>query len=111
MNEQQARQLASNEALFRTVNEKIVGLNETFESLAQGCAFLCECSHIGCIEQVELTLAEYEHVRGNPRRFIVAPSQEHLVAEIDLVIEQTSRYFIVEKHGAAADEVERLAAE
>jgi hypothetical protein len=110
MNEQQARRLASNEALFRTVNERIVGLNEVFESLADSSVFVCECSRIACIEQIELSLAEYARVRSNPRRFILAPSEDHLVPEIERIIERTDRYVVVEKLDSAADEAEELTA-
>jgi hypothetical protein len=108
MNEEQARRLASNEALFRKVNERMVGLNEAFEPLADSSVFVCECDRIQCVEQIEMTLDDYKVVRSNPRWFVVAPSEEHVVAEIERVVERTAGYFVVEKVEAAAEVAEQL---
>jgi hypothetical protein len=109
MNEQQAMRLASNEAMFRAVNEKIAGLNEAFDPLADDGTFICECSSLDCIEQVEITLAEYAAVRRNPRWFLVAPSEGHVVVGIERIVERAQGYFVVEKLDAAAEVVEQLA--
>jgi hypothetical protein len=63
--------LARNESLFREVNERIEYLaevNERIDYRAEGAAnkFVCECSNTDCISTIELTVAEYEHVRSNP---------------------------------------------
>ena len=108
MNEQQTQRLASNEELFRTVNEQMVGLNEAFEPIARRSVFICECSRVECVEQLELTLAEYAEVRSDPLRFLVAPSGEHVAPEIETIVERTDRYFVVEKHGLEAEASGRL---
>lgn len=69
--------LAKNEALFREVNERI---SEISQELAPGAAnpelidgLICECSDQLCLERVgPLTIAEYEGIRQDPRRFIIA---------------------------------------
>jgi hypothetical protein len=109
MHEQQARRLASSEALFRSVNEEMVGLNDPFGPVAQRCVFVCECSRVACAERVELTLAEYARVRDNPRWFIFLPLKDHFLPEIERILERNDRYLLVEKLGVAADQAKKLA--
>lgn len=90
--------LAQNEVLFRTVNEAIeqkaieLGGLDDYE-------FICECSSSGCFDRVSLTLSDYEYVRREGTRFFVAPGHENV--EVELVVETTPTYSIVEKDGAA----------
>jgi hypothetical protein len=109
MNDEQARRLATNEVVFRTVNEQIVSLNEAFEPFPDNAAFICECSRIDCMEPVEIALAEYALVRRNPRLFLVSPSEEHVVASIERIVERAEGYFVVEKLDDAAEVAEQLA--
>jgi hypothetical protein len=53
-----------------------------------------------------LTPAEYEHVRAEPTRFVVAKG--HALPEIESVVDQARDHVIVEKEGAAADIAVRL---
>jgi len=90
--------LAQNEVLFRTVNEAIeqkaieLGGLDDYE-------FICECSSSGCFDRVSLTLSDYEYVRREGTRFFVAPGHENV--EVELVVETTPTFSIVEKDGAA----------
>ena len=79
------------EELFREVNEKIVVLNQVFES-PEG-EFLCECSNSLCADRLRLTLEEYEAIRSDPRRFMMAVGHERPGAR---VIERFDRYEVVE---------------
>ena len=90
------------EELFRRVNERVAELNELFGHLLPKAVWTCECSRLECIERVETTQAEYEAVRANPGRFLIAPSDEHISAETDYVVERTERFWVVEKDRAAA---------
>jgi hypothetical protein len=99
--------LAKNEALFREVNERIA---EITEGLAQGISqpesldgLVCECADPLCLERVgPVTIAEYEAVRSDARRFIVATGHESL--DVETVVERLPAYSIVEKHeGVPAD--------
>jgi hypothetical protein len=99
--------LAKNEALFREVNERI---SEISQELAPGAAnpelidgLICECSDPLCLERVgPLTIAEYEGIRQDPRRFIIAAG--HQAADVEEVVDRQPTYWIVEKHeGAPAD--------
>lgn len=96
--EAREERLAQNEVLFRTVNEAIeqkaldFGGTDAYE-------FICECARSGCFERVTLTLAEYEHVRGEGTRFFVVPGHENI--GIELVTETMTGFVVVEKDGHA----------
>jgi hypothetical protein len=99
--------LAKNEAVFREVNERIT---EITQQLAPGAArpdlvdgLICECSDPLCLERIgPLTIAEYEAVRTDPTRFLIALGHE--ARDVERVIEERSNYAIVEKdEGVPAD--------
>lgn len=99
MDDSQKARLARNEDFFREVNEKINTKAESHGVDAHGYAFFCECSDASCVERVELTLAEYEHVRADPKRFVV--KKDHVVREIEDVVETVTDHMVVEKRGEA----------
>ena len=106
MEEGQEKRLALNEALFRDVNERIREISDSFGQKDAAYDFLCECSDPSCAEKVVLTRAEYEHVRADSTRFVVAKG--HAMPEIESVVEQANDHVVVEKEGAAADVAIRL---
>ena len=100
---------AKNEVLFRSINERIEDLGEQWLSGAEGeraYDFVCECQNTECTEPVALTIAEYEHVRANGRRFIVAPSPDHVDTTIENVVDMSTRYWVVEKTDESGDVAE-----
>jgi len=103
MDERSAR-LAANEAVFRAANEAIEANRDTGARGAR--AYMCECGVASCFEQVELTPEEYEAVRLHPARFLVSAGHEDLTAG-EVVIEESSRYSVVEKRGEERQIVER----
>ena len=90
---------ARNEALLRSVNERIKRLDEeagAWTDPKQRFWFQCECGNTDtCHERVEMTLAEYERVRSQRDRFTVLPGHE--THEIERVVESSGRFFIVDK--------------
>jgi hypothetical protein len=84
--------LARNQVLFREVNER---LREVLAGADGPTEFLCECSNEDCIETVALGLDEYEKIRANPRRFVVAPGHELL--QVERIVETNDRFKLVEK--------------
>ena len=90
-----------NEVLFKEVNERIRELSDTFGRDDETYDFLCECSDPSCTKRVVLTRAEYEDVRSDPTRFVVAKG--HVLHEIEAVVERANDHVVVEKEGAAAD--------
>lgn len=95
MNDEREQRLASNEATFRDVNESIASGRWPGESAAV--AIRCECAQLGCDVLIEIPGEEYERVRTNPRRFIVAV--DHHKPEAETVLETLERYLVVEKRG------------
>ena len=91
------RRAATNQALFRGVNDRIKPLNEVFEAFAPYVDWTCECTDIECIEKVKMTLAEYEAVRAHSDRFLVAPADLHVVPSVEQIVERTDRFWLVEK--------------
>lgn len=110
MSEQDLRQVraAQNQSLFREVNNHLVELNESWEPLTESSIFVCECARMDCVEEIEMSLPEYERVRGNPRRFIVAPSDDHVLPDVERVVESNASYFVVEKIETAARVAEEM---
>ena len=43
--------------------------------------WVCECANESCSERIELSSAEYETVRGDGKRFAIAPTEDHCFPE------------------------------
>ena len=84
---------ARTEALFRDVNERIAESAHRFD--ASSTQFVCECSDPNCTHRLDATLAEYEEVRGDGARFMLAPGHDD--ADIERVVGDKGRFHIVEK--------------
>ena len=98
---------AHNQSLYRSINEKIVELNQTFaEAGLAGSEWICECADTDCTVRVTATLDEYEAVRAGPRTFIVSPG--HLYPRVERVLNQNDRYMTVEKIDHAGRVAETL---
>ena len=99
--------LGKRQALFREVNERIERVAASL-SLQPGdrVALVCECALDDCVERVDLTLAEYETVRHDSRRFVIKPGHE--LPHIERVVHAGNGYAIVEKVGDAAEAVVAL---
>jgi len=100
--DERKRRLVENENLFREVNEQIKKLTATLHGPGPY-DFLCECSNGDCDRRVTLELSEYESVRSQGDRFLVAPG--HVLPEIERVVKSSAAYEVVDKD----DEVESLA--
>jgi hypothetical protein len=90
--------IARNEALFRDLNERT---KEIAESLTPGqpprvLEIFCECGKADCVEKVALAMNEYEAVRANSTRFIVAAGHE--IPDVEDVVAREDGYCIVKKH-------------
>lgn len=109
MDAESKARLARNEDLFREVNARIKETAETHGSDSHVYEFFCECSDISCAERVKLSLSEYEHIRAEPTRFVV--KKNHVVKEIEHVIETVPDHMVIEKHGEAGRVAIELEAE
>ena len=108
--ESRVARLAKNEALFRDVNDRLAKLTT---KLAFSAAYplktldgvVCECADPLCLERVgPLAITEYEAVRHNPIRFIVAAGHESSDVK---TIERHPTYWVVEKHEGAPSDIAR----
>jgi hypothetical protein len=100
------KRLGMNEALYREVNERVAGVAEQFieiEGNVSPVHFNCECGDPDCTEQIEMTLPDYEHIRSEPNRFVVASGHER--PEIERVVDRQPAYLVVEKHDPEAEGV------
>ena len=78
MGENRSTRRATNEVVFRLVNEEIEALNIDVQgSTAAGSMdIVCECEDIACAERLAVTIDAYEHVRASPLLFFVTPGHE-----------------------------------
>ena len=97
------KRAASNQTLFREVNERVKELNDGFTLVTPLGEWICECANDTCTERVEMSATEYEKIRGDGARFFVAPGDEHVWPDVELVRERNDRYWIVEKVGRAGE--------
>jgi hypothetical protein len=89
---------AKNEVAFRDANEGIEALRLRLTHVRGKTPFICECEDPTCRTIIRMDVDEYDAVRAEPNRFLVADghptSASHVVAEGD-------GYAIVEKAGIA----------
>jgi hypothetical protein len=90
--------IAHNEAVFREINERLEAGHAT-AAVDEVVAFRCECGMLGCNMLVALTLREYEEVRADPCRFLLAPGHE--IPGVEKVVRAGPGYNVVEKFGEA----------
>jgi hypothetical protein len=98
--------IARTESLFRDVNERIAETAERFGS--EDAVFVCECADARCDERLTAQLDEYEQVRGDGVRFLVAPGHE--APDYERVLYRHSDFQVVEKskNRRLAEKVEEL---
>jgi len=108
--ESRLSRLAKNEAVFREVNERIA---EITAELSPGAAhpdqvdgLICECSDPLCLERISaITIAEYEAIRTEPTRFIIA--RGHEARDVERVVAEHANYSVVEKDEGVPSDVAR----
>src|SRR5262245_22993454 len=91
-----------NEAVLREINEKV----EQDQESSQQHSFMhivCECGYDRCDEIIALTKDEYEGIRKDPRQFCVV--QEHVIEDVEAIIEENDRFVIVAKREGTPAEV------
>jgi len=100
------KRTATNEALFREVNERLedrvqvaLGDHATF-------APLCECADADCTERIVMTPAEYEEAHADPTQFIVLDG--HVATDIEDEVMRNDRFVVVRKRGLAGEIAEAL---
>jgi hypothetical protein len=98
--------LAQNEALFRQVNERLKEVAVATGTFDSGPEFVCECADETCTQRIRLSIAEYEQLRANPRRFVVVSGHDES-ADVERVVAERRGYRVVEKVDDAGEVAER----
>lgn len=101
MSEREER-VARNEAASREINESIEEAHEGASS-TRSVRMVCECGNASCDRLIAITLPEYERVRTDPLQFAVVP--DHVIADVEVVVEETDRFVVVAKRDGVASEV------
>jgi hypothetical protein len=97
--------LAKNESFFRQVNERINDVAKGLDG-RPSYDFLCECSDARCTERIALSPEEYEWIRAEPTRFVLA--RGHAAPQIEHVVEREEDHQVVEKNGVAGQIAAKL---
>jgi hypothetical protein len=107
MPDERAARLATNEARFREINERVESdLEPLVDAEDEQLPFVCECGRPSCTDGIGLTVAEYESVRRDSTRFVVVPG--HQIEDVEDVVDRTDRYIVVRKHPETWEIVEQL---
>ena len=88
----QAR-MARTESAFREVNEAIAGTAVRFDAAETD--FICECSDPHCAHRMTVELEDYEEVRSEATRFLLAPG--HHEPKVERIVERNEEFEVVEK--------------
>jgi hypothetical protein len=95
--------MALNEAASREINEEIEQAHQG-DPPGRRMRIACECALKACDEVIEITMAEYQDVRSDPRQFAIVP--EHFIGDIERIVFENERFAIVAKRaGTPADVV------
>ena len=105
--DQRTRRVGENEALYRSINEKIEDLNASFGMVAESMAVVCECGMLECAQQIDLEIPTYERVRSDPALFVVVPGHE--IPDVESIVEPHEGFNIIRKDpGGPAELAEAL---
>jgi hypothetical protein len=93
--------------VYRELNDQIAQLERIFRVPTSGKAacvsFRCECGNAACLQEIQLTAHEYERVRADARRSIVAPNHED--PEIEVVVGGDGCHAVVESFAGLASRI------
>ena len=93
--DERTRRIGENEALYRTINEKIEDLNTAFGMVTESMAIVCECGNLECTQQIELDMPTYERVRSDSALFVVLPGHE--IPDVETIVEEHESFNIIRK--------------
>jgi hypothetical protein len=103
--DERERKIGENEALYRTVNERIDDLNQVFGTITNTMTVVCECGDGACAQQIELAVGDYERVRSESTNFIIVPGHE--IPDVEDVVERNDTFDVVRKHAGDIAELAR----
>lgn len=95
MADERSERIALNESRFRQINDKLRDDLAKLPSEPEAIPFVCECGSNSCEGVIEITLADYEAVRANSRRFLILP--DHDIPTVERVVASAPSHMVVEK--------------
>ena len=95
------KRVAANEAVFRELNAQLAGFTADDDRIA----LVCECGEIACVESLQMTRAEYAHVRADPTTFAIR--QGHARPDVEDVVASYEEYEVVRKKQGLPAELAR----
>src|SRR5437588_2844657 len=99
---ERVRRIGLNQAVFRTVNERVEAIAGTLKVAPEQLLLVCECGDTACDERIELSRVDYEALRSDPSLFAVVPG--HAAESIETVIRRAPGFEVVRKKaGKPAD--------
>jgi hypothetical protein len=104
--DQRTRRIGENEALYRSINEKIEDLNASCGMVAESRAVVCECCMLECAQQIDLEIPTYERVRSDPALFVVVPGHE--IPDVESIVEAQSDFNVIRKNPGGPEELARI---
>ena len=99
------RRIGENEAVFRSVNDQIRGLSQTFTTAKETMSVVCECGMSSCVDRFQVHPEDYVAVREDSTLFLIKPG--HDFPETETVVEKTDAYWIVRKDPGEPAELAR----
>jgi hypothetical protein len=103
--DERTRRIGENEALYRSINEKIEDLNASFGMVAESMAVVCECGQLECTEQIDLEIPMYERVRSDPALFVVVAGHE--IPDVETIVEEHPGFNVIRKDRGGPAELAR----
>jgi hypothetical protein len=101
--DERERRIVVNETLFREVNERIKGLNESFATFTEEMQIVCECGSGACAEHFAMRPEEYEALRANPDHFAIVPGHE--IPDVETIVSRCGTYDVVAKLPGEAKQI------
>ena len=103
-----AERIARNDSAFRAANEQISDKATAVHTAEdQLISFICECADTSCTTVLQLTLAEYEEVRGDSRQFLNAIGHDRVEGLVEVIFTNHT-YLVVRKAGRAGEIAHKL---
>ena len=101
--DERARRIGLNEAVFREVNERLEGIASTVAVGHELLDLVCECGDASCTARLRVDRAEYERTRADPRHFLVCTG--HVIPDVERVLREGKDYEVVEKLPGVPEEI------
>jgi hypothetical protein len=104
--DERERRAGENQSMFRDVNERIRQSKNGRTAWMGISQWLCECANEDCTQRITMFLDDYEQLRASPTHFAVAPDMQHVLPDVERIVEKHEQYWVVEKIGEAAEAAE-----